>query len=230
MTRGLPLSIIIPVLNEAAIARESLGRLPYGDGMEVLIIDGGSQDKTIDICRQFTVQVFRSPRGGRAQQMNFGAQQATGDILLFLHLDSWLPPDFFAQITQTLTAPSVIAGAFQLTIALPGWPYRWLEKTILWRSHLGQLPYGDQGLFLYRKHFQHLGGFADLPLMEDYELVQRLKPLGRVAIARASVITSGRRWQKLGLLQTTLINQAIVLGYHLGISPHTLARWYHRLP
>jgi rSAM/selenodomain-associated transferase 2 len=230
MTSGIQLSIIIPVLNEGAIAGDYLGQFPYGEGIEVLIVDGGSGDHTVALCQQFPVRVLISPVAGRAQQMNFGAQQAQGDVVLFLHLDSRLPPNFLTLITQTLADPNVIAGAFPLTIALPGWRYRCLEKAILWRSQVWQLPYGDQGLFMGRKTFNDLGGFADLPLMEDYELVQRLKRLGLVAIAPAAVITSGRRWQKLGLIKTTLINQAIVLGYHLGIDPNILARWYYQRP
>lgn len=230
MTSGCRLSVIIPVLNEGAIAGDYLGQFPYGEEIEVLIVDGGSQDQTVAVCQQFPVQVLTSLIAGRAQQMNFGAQRARGDILLFLHLDSRLPPDFLRIIDQTLQVPKVIAGAFQLAIALPGGRYRWLEKMILWRSQVWQLPYGDQGLFMGKKPFQQLGGFADLPLMEDYELVQRLKALGSVAIAPARVTTSGRRWQKLGLVRTTLINQAIVVGYHLGIDPKTLARWYYQQP
>ena len=230
MTSGIQLSIIIPVLNEGAIAGDYLSQFADDDRVEVLIVDGGSQDQTVAICHQFPVQVLASPIAGRAQQMNFGAKHAQGEILLFLHLDSRLPPNFLTLITQTLADPTVIAGAFPLAIALPGWRYRWLEKAILWRSQIWQLPYGDQGLFLRQKHFQPLGGFADLPLMEDYELVQRLKRLGQVAIASAAVTTSGRRWQKLGLVKTTLINQAIILGYRLGIDPQTLALLYYQQP
>jgi rSAM/selenodomain-associated transferase 2 len=222
------LSVIIPVLNEAAIIKEYLSQFPYHEQVEVLIIDGGSTDKTIDLGKTFSVQIFSSPKPGRANQMNYGASLAQGEFLLFLHLDSVLPADFFDQIEEILTNSKNIAGAFRLTIDLPDWPYRWLEKLILWRSVYWQFPYGDQGLFLRRRDFQDLGGFADLPIMEDYELVQRLQLQwrGQVAIAKGTIITSGRRWQKLGLLRTTLINQAVVLGYHLGVSPQTLANWY----
>ncbi|MEO0490404.1 MAG: glycosyltransferase, partial [Cyanobacteria bacterium J06659_2] len=101
-----------------------------------------------------------------------------------------------------------------------------VEWGVRWRSHLFQLPYGDQGLFMKRKVFDTVGGFPDLPIMEDFELIQQLRRNGRVAIAPASVITSGRRWETLGVLKTTLINQAVILGYVCGVAPARLARWY----
>ena len=131
------LSVIIPVLNEAAIAREYLNQFPYLEEVEVLIIDGGSRDSTMDLCKKFPVQVLSSPKPGRANQMNYGASLAKGKFLLFLHLDSLLPTDFATQIEEILTNPQNIAGAFRLTIDLPGWPYRCLEKLILWRIFPG---------------------------------------------------------------------------------------------
>lgn len=225
------LTLVIPVFNEAAIARDYLSQLSHlsdQETIEILVVDGGSRDNTVEICHQFPVKVLVSPIAGRAAQMNFGARQAQGEILCFLHLDCRLPPDFFHHIETILNRPQVVAGAFALAIDLPSWPYRWLEKGVNWRSRLCQLPYGDQGLFLTAKQFWQLGGFAKLPLMEDYEFVQRLKTHGQVAIAPVPIITSGRRWQQLGLVKTTFINQGIILGYHLGIDPHTLARWYRR--
>ncbi|QUS59769.1 TIGR04283 family arsenosugar biosynthesis glycosyltransferase [Synechocystis sp. PCC 7339] len=233
------LSIIIPVLNEAEILQQSsiqyekgyLAQFTKDKRMEILIIDGGSQDSTVELCQSYAdhldLKVFSSPQPGRANQMNYGASLAQGEWLLFLHLDSILPEDFFAQIARILTNTNYIAGAFALTIDLPGKLYRWLEKLILWRSIYAQLPYGDQGLFIRKQDFQRLGGFADLPIMEDYQFMQKLSQQGgKVAIAEDKVITSGRRWQKLGLVRTTVINQAVVVGYHLGVCPHTLAHWY----
>ncbi|AIE74711.1 MULTISPECIES: TIGR04283 family arsenosugar biosynthesis glycosyltransferase [unclassified Synechocystis] len=225
------LSIVIPVLNEAKIAEQYLRQFNHDPRLEILIIDGGSRDSTVELCQTYAdclpLQVLVSPRPGRACQMNYGASLAQGEWLLFLHLDSILPGDFFDQIAQILDHPEYIAGAFGLAIDLPGWPYRWLEKLILWRSIYAQFPYGDQGLFIRRRDFQRLGGFADLPIMEDYQFMQMLgKQRGKVAIAKGKVTTSGRRWQKLGLLRTTAINQAVVVGYHLGITPPTLAKWY----
>ncbi|MBD2653291.1 TIGR04283 family arsenosugar biosynthesis glycosyltransferase [Synechocystis sp. FACHB-383] len=233
------LSIIIPVFNEAKIlqkssgdnSKEYLGQFIQDQRIEILIIDGGSGDRTVELCKNYAdrlpLQVFSSPQPGRANQMNYGASLARGEWLLFLHLDSILPRDFFAQIAQILSNSDYIAGAFRLAIDLPGRPYRWLEKLILWRSIYAQRPYGDQGLFIRQRDFHRLGGFADLPIMEDYQFMQKLgKQQGKVAIAEGKVITSGRRWQKLGLVRTTAINQAVVAGYHLGVSPHTLAHWY----
>jgi rSAM/selenodomain-associated transferase 2 len=225
------LSIIIPVFNEAAIDKKYLSQFSHDQRLEVLIIDGGSGDETMDICQQcsqsFAGKVYLSDKQGRGNQLNYGAYLAQGEWLLFLHLDSILPGNFFAEIEQILSNSNYIAGAFGLTIDLSGRPYRWLEKLILWRSIYGQLPYGDQGLFIRRQDFQRLGGFADLPIMEDYQFMQKLKKQrGKVAIANGKVITSGRRWQKLGLIKTTAINQAVVAGYHLGVSPQTLAHWY----
>ncbi|AGF52857.1 slr0092 [Synechocystis sp. PCC 6803] len=233
------LSIIIPVFNEAKILQKSptentrqyLGQFTEDQRIEILIIDGGSQDSTVELCQTYAdslpLHVFISPQTGRANQMNYGASLSRSEWLLFLHLDSILPHDFFTQIAEILTNSSYIAGAFGLTIDLPGRPYRWLEKLILWRSIYAQKPYGDQGLFIQRQDFQQLGGFADLPIMEDYQFMQKLgKQRGKVAIAGGKVITSGRRWQKLGLLRTTAINQLVVAGYHLGVSPQTLVHWY----
>lgn len=222
------LSVIIPVLNEAAIVGSALQAFPWSVDTEVLMVDGGSEDETVALCQQYPVKLLSSSQTGRAWQLNQGAAQARGDILLFLHLDSRLPLDHVQQIEQTLAQPGVVAGAFQFRVALPGWSYRGLETLVNWRSHRWQLPYGDQGLFIKRQKFWQLGGFAALPLLEDYEWVRRLHHHGSVAIAPSPVLCSGRRWQQLGLVRTTCINQVILLAYHCGIAPTTLAHWYYQ--
>ncbi|HEY9639975.1 MAG TPA: TIGR04283 family arsenosugar biosynthesis glycosyltransferase [Coleofasciculaceae cyanobacterium] len=220
------LSIIIPVLNEANTI-ESVLKAVQQDGIEVIVVDGGSQDPTPDLAQQLNAKVISAPLG-RASQMNAGAAIATGKILLFLHADTQLPRGFTALIHQTLDK-GAIAGAFELSIDGKTAGLRLVEWGVKWRSHFCQLPYGDQAIFLKADTFRALGGFAALPIMEDFELVQRLKRFGTVAIAPAAVITSGRRWQKLGILKTTLINQLVILGYFLKISPERIARWYRRL-
>jgi rSAM/selenodomain-associated transferase 2 len=158
--------------------------------------------------------------------MNRGAAVATGEFLLFLHADTLLPPDYPALIRSTLAPPGVAGGAFAFALAgdFPG--RRLIECGTNLRARRRQLPYGDQGLFVSRVLFDRVGGFPDQPIMEDYEFVQRIQRLGRVAIAPAAAVTSGRRWQRRGAVGTTLVNQLIVLGYRLGVSPARLARWY----
>jgi uncharacterized protein len=216
------LSVIIPVLNEAAAIATLLPTV-LQDGIEVIVVDGGSQDETV--AKAAGAKVITS-LVGRAKQMNAGAAIATAETLLFLHADTQLPADFAAWIEQTLAQPEAIAGAFELKIEGDQPGLRWVERGVKWRSRWLQLPYGDQALFLKADIFKALGGFAELPIMEDFELVQRLRSLGKVAIAPVAVVTSGRRWQKLGVLQTTLINQLVIAAYFLGVSPAAIGRWY----
>ncbi len=223
------LSIIIPVFNEAKIAKfylEKLEKLESSENLEWLIIDGGSSDRTVEICQAFPVKILISPQKDRAAQMNFGAKQAQGKFLLFLHLDSQLPSQYLIEIQQILNNPNIVAGAFKFQVDSVGFTFRLLEYLVNLRSRFFGLPYGDQGLFIKTETFWELGGFKDLPIMEDYEFIQRLKRQGQIAIADTAIRTSGRRWQKFGIMKTTLINQLIVLGYHLQIPPQTLAKWY----
>jgi rSAM/selenodomain-associated transferase 2 len=226
----IKISLIIPVFNEASIIEEYLSKIPMRSDLEVIIVDGQSDDETVALCEKiqlkFKPKIVISPLKGRANQLNFGASLAIGQILCFLHLDSQLPSDYFTQIEKLLSYPQAIAGAFSLAIAAPQMPFRWLEKLVDWRSRLFSLPYGDQGLFLKKSVFNTMEGFSPMPIMEDYEFVQRLKKQGKIYISQASVLTSSRRWQKLGILKTTLINQGIILGYYLNIDPKILADWY----
>jgi rSAM/selenodomain-associated transferase 2 len=222
------ISIIVPVFNEAAILNNSLARFPFRTDREVILVDGGSQDQTLAQAQAFPLKVIQSPQPGRGNQLNYGASLAQAEILLFLHLDTVLPVDFQDQIEATLEQPGVIAGAFRFQVDLPGRRYRCLEHLVNWRSQVWGLPYGDQGLFIQTHTFRALGGFAALPIMEDYEWVQRVKAQGRIALTQGAILTSGRRWRRLGLLQTTLINQAMILGYHAGIAPTRLAQWYRQ--
>jgi rSAM/selenodomain-associated transferase 2 len=227
---SIKISLIIPVFNEASIVEDYLLKIPIRPDLEVIIIDGQSDDETVILCEKiqlkFKPKIVISPLKGRANQLNFGASLALGEILCFLHLDSQLPLDYFSQIEELLSRPRAIAGAFSLAIDAPQISFRWLEKLVDWRSRFFSLPYGDQGLFLKTSVFKTMGGFAPMPIMEDYEFVQRLKKRGTIHISQASVLTSSRRWQKLGILKTTLINQGMILGYYLKIDPENLASWY----
>ncbi|MGF1490884.1 MAG: TIGR04283 family arsenosugar biosynthesis glycosyltransferase [Microcoleaceae cyanobacterium] len=225
------ISVIIPVLNEVASIVDTISRAMVTDDTEVIIVDGGSTDGTLERIINYcwhspeAIQLLRTHRG-RAHQMNYGAAFATGEILLFLHADTQLPENYQRWIHQVLAQSQVVAGAFELKILASMSGIRWVERGVRWRSHWLQMPYGDQAIFLRANIFQHIGGFPDLPLMEDFELIRQLKQRGRIGIAPVAVRTSGRRWQQLGVCRTTLVNQLVILGYRLGIAPGTLASWY----
>ena len=222
-------SVIIPALNEAAHIAVTLQSVRAGHPHEIILVDGGSTDGTCEVARTLGATVIHS-KPGRARQMNAGAAQATGNVLLFLHADTLLPENWTRVVTGTLEQSGVVAGSFGFRVA-ESFPGRWLvEWTTNLRSRWFQNPYGDQTQFLRRAVFEELGGFADLPIMEDYELNHRLRKRGRVSTSSAAAITSGRRWKKMGVVRTTLINKLIITGYHFGVCPHKLARFYRRAP
>ncbi len=227
MADGSPshISVIIPVLNDAEVLDFALSSTQDYAGVERIVVDGGSSDESAEVARSRGVKIIHSPPG-RARQMNAGAEVAEGTLLVFLHADTRLPEGFDDHVRRILTPSGVAAGAFQLQIDAPSARWRFIEKTANWRSRYLQMPYGDQAIFLRAELFREMGGFPDLPIMEDFELIRRLKGRGRIVIAPAAVLTSARRWEKLGALRTTLINQLMILGFYLGFEPSRLARWY----
>ncbi len=224
--RAIKISVIMPVLNEAVIIRETLQALDLTDNAELIVIDGGSTDNTISIAGEFTEKVFPSGRG-RAKQMNRGAEQAEGDILLFLHADCRLPPNGFDIIRRSLSSNGTAAGAFDLSIDHAGLRFRIIERGANFRSRATAVPYGDQGLFVKKTVFRQIGGFAEIPLMEDIEISGRLKQKGKIIFVRPPVKASARRWLKEGALYTTLRDWVIALSYRfLRVSPETLIKYY----
>lgn len=223
---GRPLvTVIIPTLDEAATLDRTLQRVLGADSVEIIVADGGSRDATRDIATRAGATVLVNG-GGRAAQQNQAAAVARGRYLLFLHADT-LPPDRYADlIRRALDHPATVAGAFRFRLDGSGVVMRLAEPGANLRSTLFQWPYGDQGLFLEKRVFDELGGFAPLPIMEDYELVGRLRRRGAVVTLREAAITSARRWRQRGILRTTLGNLAMVAGFRAGLSPERLARFY----
>ena len=221
------LSIIIPTLNEASVIEETITRLPLSDAVEIVVVDGGSSDSTAEKARDLGARVL-SAAPSKAEQMNAGAADARGEVLLFLHADTCLPEHFEKRVITALTRKGVSAGAFTLGIDSEDWGLRFIERVANWRARLLKMPYGDQALFVYRQLFFEIGGFADYPIMEDFELVRRLKKKGRIVILPESVKTSPRRWQNFGVIKTWLLNQIIIGAYFIGIPPRRLAFWYRR--
>ena len=221
------LSVIIPTLDEALHIDAVLADVLTGERLEVLGVDGGSRDATLERAALFGVRTCRAP-AGRARQMNLGAAMARGTFLFFLHADSRLPAGFDRVIRRVLADSRVAAGAFSLEIDAADRRLRMVAWGANLRSRVFGLPYGDQGLFLRASRFQLCGGFPDLPIMEDFVLMRRLRKMGSIVTVPERILTSPRRWRDQGVLRTTLINQAIVMAYLLGIPADRLRRWYRR--
>jgi rSAM/selenodomain-associated transferase 2 len=220
-------SVIIPAVNEAdrIAAAVTAARAP---GAEILVADGGSTDATARVAASAGARVIRCPRG-RAVQQNTAAARARGRILLFCHADTRLPPGWPVAVVQTLARRNVVAGAFGFQTELDSWGMRIVKRLVRFRSEILQLPYGDQGLFLSAEAFRRVGGFPDRPIAEDLALVRRLRRFGRIETSDAAAVTSDRRWRRAGVLRTTAVNQLVLIGLYLGLSPGRLGRWYRRL-
>ena len=191
----------------------------------MIVVDGGSDDGTAGLAAGLCDRVMVAPRG-RAAQMNAGAAAARGDVLLFLHADTRLPDDFGDAVADALVEADDVGGFFAVDLDAPGWRYRLTARLISARSRLTGIATGDQAIFVRRAVFEELGGFAPLPLMEDIDLMHRLKRRGRVTALPQAVTTSARRWQRRGFWRTVLLMWSLRLAYYTGVAPSTLARLY----
>jgi rSAM/selenodomain-associated transferase 2/rSAM/selenodomain-associated transferase 1 len=219
------LSVCIPTLNEADRLAATLAPLQEIEGVEVIVGDGGSTDATAEVARGCGARLVTAS-GGRAAQLNAAAAEASGRYLLFLHADTRMPDDWATLVRGALADPTVSAGAFRFATDGTGPLLRMVTWGANLRSRLGQLPYGDQGLFTTRRRFRQMDGFAALPIMEDYEWVRRMRRRGRVVTLPVAAVTSARRWQRLGVWRVLLRNQCMIAGYLVGLDPARLARYY----
>lgn len=221
------LSVIVCALNDEAKLANTLAALGNDKDMEIIVADGGSTDTTVSIATDHGATMAHAPRG-RAAQLNLGAAKASGDVFLFLHADTRIPPTFRTDIDTCLAHPGTVAGAFRFATDFDSVSMRVITASANIRARMAQLPYGDQGLFLRRQTFHRVGGIPRVPLMEDYILAKRLQRFGRIDIAPSAAVTSGDRWRTLGVWRTTLRNARIVAQYELGMPPERLAEIYRR--
>lgn len=220
-------SIIIPVLNEETVLEEQLVYLAQqcvGQPCELIIVDGGSSDATVSIAEKYG-RMIASARG-RATQMNAGAEVADGEVLIFLHADTRLPNDAFEAIERALAMPRVVGGAFRVCFNCDLWSYRLVAFTVNLRSRLRTLFTGDQAYFIRAASFHTIGGYPDQPLMEDLEIINRLRKIGKVVLLPQYVRTSARRHEKIGLVRSVIFMWYLRTLYRFGVSPAQLQRMY----
>jgi len=225
------LSIVMPVLDEAGLIVDALRALePFRQrGAEVIVVDGGSRDATSHLARPHADMVIAAPRG-RAAQMNAGATRACGDVLLFLHADTRLPPEADRRVLESLARSGRCWGRFDLSIMGRS---RWLPiiaAAINLRSRLTGIATGDQAMFVRRDAFMAAEAFPDIPLMEDIALSRALKRVSRPLCLADRVTTSGRRWEQHGVWRTIVLMWRLRIAYYLGAKPTTLARRYGYVP
>ena len=219
------ISVIVPVLNEEKTIATTLEALVTLAPYEIIIVDGGSADRTRELAGQFQVKVISSDRG-RGRQMNRGASKASGDVLLFLHADTRLPASALNDIKAALGEPRYLGGRFDVELAGAHWLLPLVGRLISYRSRISKVATGDQALFVRRQVFERIRGFPDMPLLEDVAFCRTLKRLGEVACLRSRVVTSARRWEVDGVWRTIFRMWIIKLLYLVGVSPARLKQFY----
>jgi rSAM/selenodomain-associated transferase 2 len=228
---ALPLqtiSVVIPTLNEETSLSETVRHARTNPEVcEIIVVDGGSQDDTRTVAERLGCRVLESPPG-RGRQMRLGASGARGDLVLLLHADTWLPPEAGRAALNCLRDPSVVAGGFWKSFRDGSWLMRGSRFRCGLRMWLGRRALGDQGIFVRRDVLERIGGVPDMPLMEELELCRRLRSVGRLALANATVTTSARRFRQRGVLRTYWRMWSVTIRYWLGASPEDLRKLYEK--
>ena len=220
------ISVIIPVSDEDVdLLEKAISSSRKGENIETIIVCTSPSRALRKLARMNVVRLIKAPKG-RARQMNAGAAAARGQILLFLHADTRLPRNFDRNVRKIMEKDYVAAGAFRLDIEGATGMLGWVAGLANLRARFLHMPYGDQAIFVRAETFQKLGGYPDVPILEDLEFMRLARQAGRVEISQSAVVASARRWRRLGMWRTIMINQEIMAGYCLGLSKQRLARWY----
>lgn len=221
----MKISIIIPTLNESSSLEHTLRKIRKFSPHEILVGDGGSADDTLEIARNFGARIIPSKRG-RSHQMNSAAGEASGDILLFLHADTFLEPQGYKKMQEVMRDGDLAGGAFSLRLNSRKLSLRVISRLATWRSKFFNLVYGDQAIFVRREIFHKTGGYSPLPICEDLDFFLKLKKCGKTTLLDEQSHTSARRWMTEGVASTTMRNIAIATLFLLGFPPEAMARWY----
>ena len=224
-------SIVIPVLDEADRIKTLISHLRKQSSenfYEIIVVDGDPQGTTVKVIDDRKVICIKASQG-RARQMNAGAAIAGGEVLIFLHADTLLPPKALNKISRVLENEKYVGGAFNLGIDSDRLLLRYIAARASLRSRINRIPYGDQAIFIRKSYFDKIGRFKEIPLMEDVDLMRRIKKRGdKIYIFSDQVMTSPRRWEKEGVIYTTIRNKILVGLYYLGVGPEKLVKYYKR--
>ena len=221
----MKVSIIVPTLNEELVLENTLTHIQQLSPHELIVSDGGSNDYTYRIADRFSHRVITGS-AGRALQMNAGANEATGDLLLFLHADSRIEPESYRKMLECMENPKWIGGAFTLCIESGKWSLKLIALLANIRSKYFGVAYGDQGFFVRKEVFKDMNGFSPIPICEDLDFYYRLRKKGSVILLKEKAHTSPRRWINEGIFFTTVRNFIIAVLFGLGFPPHILTKWY----
>ena len=221
----MKVSIIVPTLNEELVLENTLTHIQQLSPHELIVSDGGSNDYTYRIADRFSHRVITGS-AGRALQMNAGANEATGHLLLFLHADSRIEPESYRKMLEYMKNPKWIGGAFTLCIESGKWSLKLIALLANIRSKYFGVAYGDQGFFVRKEVFKDMNGFSPIPICEDLDFYYRLRKKGSVILLKEKAHTSPRRWINEGIFFTTVRNFIIAVLFGLGFPPHILTKWY----
>jgi rSAM/selenodomain-associated transferase 2 len=218
--------VVIPVLGDESELDSLLSQLKgVSPDLEIVVADGARSEEVGSLCQRYKTTLVRS-KPGRGVQMNRGAEASRGDLLWFLHADTVVYPESLEEIRLVLEDNNVAGGAFRFRLHQRPWYAPVLDLGVALRCRIFKLPYGDQGIFMRRSVFESLHGFREVPFLEDFDMIRRLKKKGRMKMLSTPIGVSARRWERKGLLRTTITNWLIALVFMLGVSPERLLRWY----